>query len=514
VGDGNGVYDAQSGAGNGLLRSALRALIVIVLLGLAGSLLAPYEAAAAKRIGFVQGADALDAFTVRYLDTIDASLAPAWAFTDLAELRPAPDRIIQIAQLAKRHRTPVAIQLYELAIARSSPDPHIEWLEEYAGLLAPVDAAEAANAHLAAANLALRASEYDAMYRNFEASLALRDDADVRWKEAQLLLERDDSRAAGVLRRMIERHQNETLAQYTLGLLLWRTSADPKETEGAFRAAAADPRYRAGLEGFYAARNAATELDALQKDEETRRAAAADDRNNALAQHEALYQRLKRFQCDVRQWSDWEQHSDEELARGCSRIRLTVALTRLLMLAVPLLIPELLVARAGVAAEIGAVEGRALAAEAATAARAGATAEEAYATAATRCRRAGGSSSVETSVEARKTYAWKMSFGAEFSARLEAEQFAVVKEIELVLEFRREEITTYFRPLEDRAQSVRATHEANRDAELARIRKTDHVVRVKLGRIPLDDAHRSDCRTNSAATSPAACPSPSPTNVN
>jgi hypothetical protein len=480
-------------------RGAQAALIFLLLV--IGTLTAPYTALVLQHIGLTKPADLLYAFTVRGLDVVDMRLAPEWAFTELANLRPEAPRLVQIGNNAKRHRLSVALALYERAIPQGSPPQRKQWLEEYAVLLAPADAQEAAKAYLAAANIALSAADFEAAHADIEASLAIHDDDDVRWKEALLLINRGDPRANDVLRHMINAHQHEPAASHALGLLLWRSSGDPDETYALLRAAAGDQTYTSDFEAFKTARAAAAELAALRANEAAQMEAAQAERNTALAEHEALHERLKRFSCDVRQWSDWESHSDEELTRACSQTRLTVAITKLAMLAIPLLIPELLVVRMG-AAELGALETRALGAEAVAAARAGATAERSYAVPVARELRRGGSRSVDMSIEARKSYSWKMSFGAELTARLDAEEAAIVNEIELVLEFRRKRITTYFRPREERAQSTRVAQEVRRDQQIAQIRETEHVVRVKLGRIPLDDPQHQQCPTNDS-TSPA-----------
>ncbi|MBV8299237.1 MAG: hypothetical protein JO083_06825 [Candidatus Eremiobacteraeota bacterium] len=471
----------------------------VVVLGIA-----PYEGAALDKLGLLQPAASMFAFTVRYLDGVSSVLAPDWAYMDLAQLRAAPEQIVDVARLAKAHHSAVALNLYERAISGGGALERLNWLEEYADFLAPADRGEAAKSRLAAAALAMNFGEDERAYGDFETSLALKDDGDIRWQEAQFLLHRVDGRAADVLQKMIEHHQNEATASHALGLIQWHDGKLEDAYEN-LRSAARDVRYRATLGDFLVGRAAANELDRLTADESAQNEAANSEHDEARFEHTALYERLKKFNCDVRQWSDWERHTDEELSSGCRNELIAYVVGRIAMLAVPMVLPELIVARAGVGAEIGAMEGRALSAEAVAAVRSGASAEEAYAFAATRSLRVVGRDGVPRSIRARKSYAWKTELGTEFHASLDAEQNWILKDIDLALEIRRIRITRYFRPREDREQATLAGAERFRDREILVVRESVPVVRVKLARIHFDSGATSDCNKGNDGSSHSDC---------
>jgi hypothetical protein len=77
---------------------------------------------------------------------------------------------------------------------------------------------------------------------------------------------------------------------------------------------------------------------------------------------------------------------------------------------------------------------------------------------------------------------------------------AVVSDVDIALEVRRETIVTYYRPQEERAELAAQSQQLKRESEIASIRTEDHRFRVKLARLHLNDAQRDDCKANSSRT--------------
>jgi len=489
----------------GWWRRGAGALLWVVLFLVAAVLGAPYEAAAFEAVGLPLPAVKLYAFTVRVLDGMQGGLAPDWAFDRLAVLRPSPERLVQLAQLARERHPRISKALYERAIPAGTSSQRVDWLEQYADVLVPMDVYEAARARAAAAGIA--AATYPARtVRDFEQSLTLVDDRDVRWQEARFLLHAHDARASDILQEIVKRDQSDVAANYALGLLQWHRG-DMDGAQASLQRAAADRRYAPTLQAFVSAREAAERLQILENEEATQRQIARAAHDEAVARHEEVYERLHKFSCDPRQWRDWESHPDEEIAAACDRAARDAAIGRLVGLALLFLGPEFLLGRVGAAAELGAFEARGLTAEALAAARAGASAEESYAISVTGVLRTGEQDAVERSVAARKQVGWKV-VGTQYTAVVEAEQTWILNKIEVVLAVRERQILQRFEPLEQDAKAKLSAGQMQRDREIRTVTEPEPVFKVKLGEIRLD-APPPDCNDQQQRSETARCAQPS-----
>jgi hypothetical protein len=491
---------------------------ITLLLLILATIGAPYVAVAFERIGSPVVAEKLYSFTVWDLARVNNSLAPGWAWSRLAALDRDTESAVQLARLARQEYTQLSVDLYERAIPAGNSAQRLDWLEEYAAVLPHANSAEAARALFAAAGIAANAGDRDRAVRDIESSLTFADVPNVRWQEARMLMNARDARAVSVLQEIVNRNSADLEASRALGLLLWERG-DTDEAAPALKNAARNPRYRAAWQAFQKERDANQRLQHLSQDRDTQTAAVQRDHEEAREQHRGLYDRLHQFECDARQFSNWEAVSDQQIAQGCAQIRLNDAINRIAVLGL-LFVPVLgelgeaaeagVLGEAGAAAEAGAASEAAageaaLSAEAMEQLRAAATMEERFAVLSTDELRNGGANAVDRSIAERKKLYWKV-IGTRFTAHLELEQNFITQEIEGIFELRQTKITQYFEPREANAQRMKESAEEQRGRLVATVTESRPVFKVKLGRVRLDGSSQ-DCKGNQRDTDSEHCQS-------
>jgi hypothetical protein len=301
-----------------------------------------------------------------------------------------------------------------------------------------------------------------------DRSLALRDNPEVSWKQAQLYMSSDVRRAELTLRRLVSSNQKAYVANHTLGMLLWELGR-LTEAEAMLADAAKEQRFRGSVDDLRVWREATQELKELEASESRLLRQIEQENAVAVSEHEALYSRLRDAVCDIRQFTGWEYRSRDDLFSECQTKLITTGIEAIVTLGL-LASPVGRVGRIGAAAELGA---------ATRAARAGrmaaAETEASVASRVANVRQRGAETVREILVERKTRVVGGYNFG--YWRALENEHSAALGEVNASFSIVKQEVRTRFEPLKASAS------EKIRQRELQRVRAVAglHRANVRFG---------------------------------